>query len=102
MIFFSAKVLSDRQRKYVEVKRELWGIVSVVKADRDYLIETKVIIETDCIPILNMISNCASTDISMLQWIADIKSLDPEICMFGCLALLAIPLKRFKVIFYCF
>ena len=79
VIFFSAKVLSDRQRKYVEVKRELWGIVSVVKADRDYLIETKVIIETDCLPILGMISSCVSPDIAMLQWIADIKSLNPEI-----------------------
>ena len=72
-------MLSDRQRKYAQVKRELWGIVSVVKADRDYLIETKVIIETDCIPILGMISSCVSPDIAMLQWIADIKSLNPEI-----------------------
>ena len=78
-IRFGAKVLSDRQRKYAQVKRELWGIVSAVKADRDYLIGTEVIIETDCLPILGMISGCATPDIAMLRWIAYIKSLNPEI-----------------------
>ena len=78
-IRFGAKVLSDRQRKYSQVKRELWGIVSAVKADRDYLIGTEVIIETDCLPILGMISGCATPDIAMLRWIAYIKSLNPEI-----------------------
>ena len=37
-IRFGAKVLSERQRGYAQVKRELWGIVSAVKADKDYLI----------------------------------------------------------------
>ena len=42
-IRFDAKVLSGRQRGYAQVKRELWGIVSAVKADKDYLIGTEVI-----------------------------------------------------------
>ena len=79
VIRFGAKVLSDRQRKYTQVKRELWGIVFVVKAYRAYLIGAKVIIETDCPPILGMISSCATLDIVMLQWIANIKSLEPKI-----------------------
>ena len=78
-IRFGAKVLTERQRKYAQVKRELWGIVSAVKTDRDYLIGTEVIIETDCLPILGMISGCATPDIAMLRWIAYIKSLNPEI-----------------------
>ena len=61
------------------MKRELWGIVSAVKIDRDYLIGTEVIIETDCLPILGMISGCATPDIAMLRWITYIKSLNPEI-----------------------
>jgi hypothetical protein len=36
-IRFGAKVLSERQWGYAQVQRELWGIVSTVKADRDYL-----------------------------------------------------------------
>ena len=36
-IRFGAKVLSERQRGYAQVKRELWGIVSAVKNDKDYL-----------------------------------------------------------------
>ena len=47
-IRFGAKVLGDKQSRYAQVKRELWGIVSVIKSDRDYLIGAKVIIETDC------------------------------------------------------
>jgi hypothetical protein len=33
-IRFGAKVLSERQWGYAQVKRELWGIVSAVKADK--------------------------------------------------------------------
>lgn len=40
-IRFRAKVLSERQRKYAQVKRELWGIVSAIKCDRDNLIGAK-------------------------------------------------------------
>ena len=34
-------------------------------------------LETDCLPLLGMISNCNSPDIAMLRWIAYIKSLNP-------------------------
>jgi hypothetical protein len=34
-IRFGAKVLNERQRKYAQVKRELWGIFSAVKSDRE-------------------------------------------------------------------
>ena len=67
---FVAKVLSEQQRGYTQVKRELWGIISVVKVDKDYLIGVKVIIETDCLPILGMVSGCATPDLTMLRWIA--------------------------------
>ena len=78
-IRFGAKVLSERQRGYAQVKRELWGIVSAVKADKDYLIGTETVIETYCMPILGMVSRCATPNLAMLRWIAYIKSLDPEI-----------------------
>jgi hypothetical protein len=78
-IRFGAKVLSERQRNYAQVKRELWGLMTAVKTDRDYLIGTTVILETDCLPILGMISGCSTPDIAMLRWIAYIKSLNPEI-----------------------
>jgi hypothetical protein len=78
-IRFRAKVLSERQRKYAQMKRELWGILSTIKSDREYLIGADVVIETDCLPILGMISRCNTPDIAMLRWIAYIKSLNPEI-----------------------
>ena len=78
LIRFSAKVLSERQRGYTQVKRELWGIVSAVKVS-GYLIRAEVIIETDCLPILGMVSVCATPNLAMLRWIAYIKSLKPEI-----------------------
>ena len=46
-----------------------------MKADKDYLIRTEVIIETDYLPILGMVSGCATSDLVMLRWIAYIKSL---------------------------
>ena len=63
-IRFSVKVLSERQRGYVQVKRERCGIVLAVNIDKDYLIGTKVIIEMDCLPILGMVSKCATPDLA--------------------------------------
>ena len=78
-IRFGGKVLQGRQRNYAQIKKELWGIVSTIKDDRDYLIGAEVVIETDCLPILGMISGCPSPDLTMLQWIAYIKSFNPEV-----------------------
>jgi hypothetical protein len=76
MIRFGAKVLRERQWKHAHVKRELLGIVS---SDRKYLIRVEVVIEIDCLPILGMVSGCDTPNITMLRWIAYIKSLNPEI-----------------------
>ena len=78
-IQFGTKVLSERHQGYAQVKRELWGIVSAVKVDKDYLIGIEVVIERDCLPILGMVSGCATPDLAMLRWIAYIKSLNSEI-----------------------
>ena len=75
-IQFGAKVLSERQRGYAQVKRELWGIVS---ADKDYVIRTEVIIEMDCLPILGIVFGCATPAMAMLKWLAYIQSMSPEI-----------------------
>ena len=66
-IRFGAKVLSERPRGNAQVKRELWGIISAVKADKYYLIGTEVIIETECLPILGMVPGCATQDLAMLK-----------------------------------
>jgi hypothetical protein len=57
-IRFEAKVLRERQHEYTQVKRELWGVVLAIKSDRDYLIEVEVVIETDCLLILEMMRCC--------------------------------------------
>jgi hypothetical protein len=66
-IRFRVKVLQTRQRNYVQIKRELWGIISAIKADYDYLIGAEVVIETDCLPIVRMISECSSLDQTILR-----------------------------------
>ena len=47
------------------MKRELWGIVFVVKTDKECLSRTKVIIEMNFLPILGIISGCAKPDLAM-------------------------------------
>lgn len=76
-IRFGARILTTRQRAYPQVKRELWGALTALKAERNYLIGADVILETDCLPLLGMISNCSTPDIVMLRWIAYIKTLNP-------------------------
>ena len=78
-IRFGAKVLNERQRGYANVKRELWGVVSAIKSDRDYFIGAKVVIETDCLLILGMMRCCTIPDVAMLMWIAYVKSLNPKV-----------------------
>ena len=78
VIRFGAKVLSIRQRNYPQIKRELWGVVTALKCEKEYLIGTSVLVETDCLPLLGMITSCTTLDIAMLRWIAYIKSLNPE------------------------
>ena len=76
-IRFGARILTERQRAYPQVKRELLGALTALKADRNYLIGANVILETDCLPLLGMIANCSTPDIAMLRWIAYIRSLNP-------------------------
>ncbi|KAL2631087.1 hypothetical protein R1flu_015773 [Riccia fluitans] len=77
--WFGARVLSPRQRDYPQVKRELWGVVTALKTERNYLIGAHVVLETDCLPLLGMIANCLTPDIAMLRWIAYIKTLNPKL-----------------------
>ena len=53
-------------------------MLTTIKTDREYLIGVEVVIETDCRPLLGMISSCETSDIAMLRWIAYIISLCPE------------------------
>ena len=78
VVRFGAKVLSARQRNYPQIKRELWGMVTALKNEKEYLIGACVVVETDCLPLLGMITSCSTPDIAMLRWIAYIKSLNPE------------------------
>lgn len=58
------------------MKRELWGTITILKAERNYLIGTNVLLEGDFLPLLDMISNYSTPDIAMLRWIAYIRSLN--------------------------
>lgn len=63
---FGAKVLNARQRNYPQVKRELWGVATALKCDKEYFIGASVVVETDCLPLLGMIESCSTPDIAML------------------------------------
>ncbi|KAL3676472.1 hypothetical protein R1sor_026420 [Riccia sorocarpa] len=76
---YGAKILTNTQRDYSQVKRELWGARTALRIDRNLLIGAYVVLETDCLPLLGMIANCSTPDITMLSWIAFIRSLNPEL-----------------------
>ncbi|KAL3698023.1 hypothetical protein R1sor_012099 [Riccia sorocarpa] len=76
---FGARILTQTQRDYPQVKRELWGVLTALKVDKDFLIGAYVVLETDCLPLLGMIANCNTPDITMLRWIAYIRSMNPEL-----------------------
>ena len=49
-----------------------------MKNEKENLIGASVVVETDCLPLLEMIVSCSTLDIAMLKWIAYIKSMDPQ------------------------
>jgi hypothetical protein len=51
----------------------------VLKQNRNCLIEAHIIFETDCLPLLGMIANCNTPDITMLWWIAFIRMFNPKL-----------------------
>ena len=61
------------------MKRDLWGIVKIVKTNRDYLIGAELIIETYCLLVLGIIANCDNLDQAMLRWSIYIRSINPEV-----------------------
>jgi hypothetical protein len=78
VVKFGAKVLILCQRCCLQFKRKLWRMVIAIKNEKEYLIGASVLVGIDCLPIPSMINNCSTLDISMLRWIAFIKSLNLE------------------------
>ncbi|KAL3700688.1 hypothetical protein R1sor_018710 [Riccia sorocarpa] len=76
---FGAPILTQTQRDYPQTKRELWGVLTALKVDKDFLIGAYVVLETDYLPLLGMIAHCSTPDITMLRWIAYICSMNPEL-----------------------
>ena len=78
-IRFGAKILNHRQRNYAQVKRELWGFLTPLKTNRDYLIRANVVVEIDCLPLVGKITSCMKPDIAMLRWIVYIRTMSPKL-----------------------
>ncbi|KAL3694970.1 hypothetical protein R1sor_008621 [Riccia sorocarpa] len=76
---FGAKILTGRQRDFPQVKRELWGVYTALRTDRNFLIGAAVMLEIDCLPLLGMIANCSTPDITMLRWIAYVRNFNPQL-----------------------
>ncbi|KAL3696074.1 hypothetical protein R1sor_010150 [Riccia sorocarpa] len=76
---FGAKILTGRQRDYPQVKRELWGVYTAMRTDKNFLIGAAVMLETDCLPLLGMIANCSTPDITMLRWIVYVRNFNPHL-----------------------
>jgi hypothetical protein len=62
----------------LKLKENCGGVVTAMKNEKEYLIGASVVVETDCLSLLGMITSCSTPDIAMLRWIAYIKSMDPE------------------------
>ncbi|KAL3702292.1 hypothetical protein R1sor_020314 [Riccia sorocarpa] len=76
---FGAKILTGRQRDYSQVKRELWDVYTALRTDRNFLIGAAVMLETDCLPLLGIIANCSTPDITMPRWIAYVRNFNPQL-----------------------
>jgi hypothetical protein len=78
-IRFGAKIFSERQQQYAQVKRKLWEARCALHQDQNYLIGAVVIIKTNCHSLLGMVANCTTPDVAMLRWVAFICMFSPEL-----------------------
>ncbi|KAL2623969.1 hypothetical protein R1flu_008214 [Riccia fluitans] len=76
---YGAKILIRRQRDYPHVKREFWGVNIALQNDKNFSIGIAVVLETDYLPLLSMIANCSTPDITILHWIAYVWNFNPEL-----------------------
>lgn len=73
---FGAKTLSEPQRAYGQTKRELFGLRTALREERESILGAKVVVETDCKPLLGMLANCDTPDLTSRRWVAEIKEYD--------------------------
>ena len=76
---FGARTLNSHQIHYSQVKRELFGLVQALKAERHYLFGADFIVETDCAPLLGMITAADTPDVHMLRWVLFVRTFNPHI-----------------------
>ena len=62
-----SQILIEKQRAYPQVKRKFLGALIALKAERNHLICANVVLETDCLLLLDIIANCSILDIAMLK-----------------------------------
>jgi hypothetical protein len=51
----------------LKLKENCGGVVTAMKNEKEYLIGASVVVETDCLSLLGMITSCSKPDIAMLR-----------------------------------
>jgi hypothetical protein len=51
----------------LKLKENCGGVVTAMKNEKEYLIGASVVVETDCLSLLGMITSCSTPDIAMLR-----------------------------------
>ncbi|KAG5460398.1 MAG: hypothetical protein BJ554DRAFT_7560, partial [Olpidium bornovanus] len=75
---FVAKIFNHTQRAYGQTKRELYAIWLALREERQHVLGANLMVETDCRPLIKMMSNYDTADASSRRWVADVKE-------YGCL-----------------
>jgi hypothetical protein len=65
-------------RGYDQFKRELYAMVKNIKLVRYKIYGCRLIIETDCLPLIGFLNSPDLIDPTMVRWIAYIKLFNPE------------------------
>lgn len=67
VVRFGVKVLNYHQHGYTQVNKELWVVVIALKNENEYLIGVTMVMETDCLPLLELIISCYTPNLTMLM-----------------------------------
>jgi transposase InsO family protein len=79
VIRFESELLNDTQRRYAQVKRELYGVFAMVKKLRKYLHGVRFVLETDAKPVIGMLFRPELPDSPQARWVAYINKFDRDL-----------------------
>lgn len=78
VVWYESELFNDTQKRYSQIKRELYAVYKMVKKLRKYLHGVHFVLEVDAKSVIGMLSNLEMPNEVAARWVGYIKNFDFE------------------------